>query len=290
MNPRALFALCLTLAASAAHAEPTILSGFSHPESVLLTTSGVYVSNIGAELAPLAHDGDGFISLLDGQGQLLERQAFTGLDAPKGMAVLNGVLYVADIDRVIGFDIKTHERVFAATLPGGAPSLLNDIAVMQGQLLVSDTLRGQIDQLDPGTGTFQVVAEGIPGANGLIWDAARGAAVSVALGADFSGGNVFIWSPQGGLTRVDGAPFGILDGVAALPNGTVIISDWKSLSPVPGSLMVVDPVSGAHSAVDLAVEIHGPADFARDGKTGKLWIPGTLDGTVTVVDGPMPQP
>jgi hypothetical protein len=36
------------------------------------------------------------------------------LNAPKGLAVVCDRLYVADIDRVVGFDIETRKSVFEA--------------------------------------------------------------------------------------------------------------------------------------------------------------------------------
>ena len=66
------------------------------------------------------------------------------LNAPKGLAIVAGKLYVADIDRIIGFDLETHARAFEAVLPGDGPALLNDIAVENHQqLIVTDTLRSK---------------------------------------------------------------------------------------------------------------------------------------------------
>ena len=42
---------------------------------------------------------------------MLEREWATGLDAPKGMALANGQLYVADIDRLVEIDPATGKIV-----------------------------------------------------------------------------------------------------------------------------------------------------------------------------------
>ena len=111
-----LLALAVTLARPAAHAasEPRVVTGFAHPESVLIDGDRRFVSNIGEKLDPLGHDGDGFLSELAADGRIVALHALPidgdRLDAPKGMAMLAGKLYVADIDRVVGFDLSTRDR------------------------------------------------------------------------------------------------------------------------------------------------------------------------------------
>lgn len=287
--PLAILAACL---ASPGLAEttpaPVTISGFSHPESVLIAPSLRYVSNIGADLAPLAKDGDGFISILDADGAIIELRGFTGMDAPKGMALVRGVLYVADIDRVIGFDPETRDQVFSANMDCPQPCLLNDIVATGDKLLVSDTVRGQLYELDPASGSFTLLAEGIPGANGLAWDEARDEAVIVALGSDFGGGHVFTWSAAEGLAQIPDSPFGVFDGLALLPDGDLLVSDWVSLTPRPGAMLRINPNTGAASEVALPMPIRGPADFAFDAAGNRLWIPATLDGAVNIVATPGP--
>lgn len=279
-------ALVLACLASAAAAEPVVIPGFSNPESVLITPTRRYVSNIGAALDPLGHDGDGFISVLDDRGTVLDLRAFTGLDAPKGMAMLDGRLYVADIDRVVGFDPETRQPVFEAHVPAGAPGLLNDIAVMGDRLLVTDTLRSTLSELDPRTGDFTVRARDISGANGIVWDADREEAIIVALGADFRGGELFTWSPARGLQKVPHSPHGLFDGVARVPDGRILVSDWLSLTPTPGAFGIVDPAAGDRETLSLGMPIRGPADFAVDPAGNALWIPATVDGAVVVLPDP----
>ncbi|HUN12500.1 MAG TPA: hypothetical protein PLE50_09580, partial [Rhabdaerophilum sp.] len=111
-----------------------VVSGFKNPESVLIDGARRFVSNIGEKLDPVGHDGDGFISELDAEGRIVALHAMpidgAKLDAPKGMAMLGGRLYVADINRVVGFDPATRKQVFEARVPGDSPSLLNDIDVV----------------------------------------------------------------------------------------------------------------------------------------------------------------
>ena len=143
---------------------PVNISGFAHPESVLIAPSLRYVSNIEADLAPLAKDGDGFISILDADGAIIDLRGLTGLDAPKGMALVGGRLYAADIDRVVGFDPETRDQVFSASIDCPQPCLLNDIVAAGDRLLVSDTLRGQALQMGEHRGHGRTRGCGCPAA------------------------------------------------------------------------------------------------------------------------------
>ncbi len=71
---------------------------FQVPESVLYyhNSDVLFVSNIVGN--PSGEDGRGFISKLSTQGKIINLKWITGLNAPKGMAVFNDKLYVADIN------------------------------------------------------------------------------------------------------------------------------------------------------------------------------------------------
>jgi sugar lactone lactonase YvrE len=198
--------------------------------------------------------------------------------------VVEDRLYVADIDRVVGFDIETREPVFEATWEPGAPTLLNDLAVLDDHtLLVSDTLAGTLLALDLETSEFAAFASDVPGANGIAIDARRHHAWIVGVGADFAGGGLFaidLDQPELGAHRVDG-PFGILDGIAVLPNGNLVISDWVSLERAPGRLTVVTPDGEQVRSIELD-DLHGPADFYFDRRRQALWIPAMTDNCVRV--------
>jgi hypothetical protein len=285
------FASSLALSA-AARAEPArLVTGFSNPESVLLLGARRFVSNIGAKLDPLTKDGDGFISELDADGRVLALKAFPGegetLDAPKGMAVIGSTLYVADVDRVVGFDIASRRKVFEALAKDDTPILLNDLAAQGETLLVTDTLRGLLLRLDPKTGAFSTLAANLPGANGVVWDAPRKRILVAALGAKFDGGYVYEADEAGAARRLPDVPLGIYDGLAVLPDGRALVSDWVALSPpTPGALRWFDPKGGAPRPLDLGRSLVGPADFALDADKGELWLPLIPEGAILVAPVP----
>jgi sugar lactone lactonase YvrE len=293
--PAALLATCLlgVLAAStpslggSGAAGITVVNGLSNPESVYIHGARRFVSNIGLKLDPIAKDGDGFISELSADGKVLTLHAFPPqgetLDAPKGMAVAGNTLYVSDIDRVAGFDLDSGQRVFEASLPAGAPALANDLAQLDDtSLLLSDTFRGLVYKLDLETGQFSEFATGIPGANGIL--TSEDGIFVAGLGEGFTGGDVFTLDGQGTPHRLSTSPHGILDGIAELPDGSKIVSDWVDVkAPVKGAFWRFSADGTSPRKIDFGMDIHGPADFAFDPASQSLWIPATLDNKVIIV-------
>src|SRR3546814_366768 len=99
------------------------------------------------------------------------------MDAPKGMGLLDGKLYVADIDRVHVIDTETGKITNSHTVEGA--KFLNDIAVGDGKVYVSDSGGGAVHVIEDGKIT--VLLSNLQGPNGLfaengdlvmaLWDA-----------------------------------------------------------------------------------------------------------------------
>ncbi|HEY8917380.1 MAG TPA: hypothetical protein VIM87_13100, partial [Chitinophaga sp.] len=71
-------------------------TGLAHPESLHADGHFLYATNIGKAMEPTAKDGDGFISKLSLDGKMITPSITTEkLNAPKGTAIIKGVLYVA---------------------------------------------------------------------------------------------------------------------------------------------------------------------------------------------------
>jgi DNA-binding beta-propeller fold protein YncE len=266
------------------------ITGFSAPESVMLHSSGVYVSNIGAKLDPTGKDGDGFISKLNAQGKILELKYLpkTGvLNAPKGMAIIGSVLYVADVDRVVGFDLASRATVFEVTVSG--TSFLNDCTVKDAHtLLVSSTDSNRIVEVDVTAKTVtEVSVQGtLTGPNGLWFDAATQNLYVVGMGTNNQ--------PNGEVGVINFADKlrytalsdkrGMLDGLARLNDGTLLFSNWVEFGP-KGVLYQLDAKTKALTTLNLPL-LAGPADFAYDAAANTLWIPELLANKIQVVTLP----
>ena len=132
-------AAALTAAASAgasgAPRELWSLDGFMNPESVYADGGSYYVSNVNG--GPLDKDGNGFISKVSGDGKMTTLKWIEGMNAPKGMVMNGGKLYVSDIDDLIEIDAAAGK--ITATYPAEGAVFLNDTAVDEaGNVYVSD--------------------------------------------------------------------------------------------------------------------------------------------------------
>ncbi|MBI3277958.1 MAG: hypothetical protein HYZ66_09420, partial [Chlamydiae bacterium] len=113
-------------------AEKKVIEGFDSPESIASDGKYVYVSNMGKELKATAKDGDGYVSRLSLAGEVLDKQFLPEkgmLNSPKGIAIVGHVLYVADVDHLIGFDLKTRQQVMDIDFSSEKTLFLNDVAV-----------------------------------------------------------------------------------------------------------------------------------------------------------------
>lgn len=280
---KTLVSIALAAAAFGAQVE---VDGFHYPESVLVDGAKVVVSNVGKEPKPTDKDGDGYISLLNKKGEIVNKNFITGLNAPKGMAFVRsgfgGTLYVADVDEIKGFSANGKKQTFSLVIEGA--NFLNDIAVKdKNTLFVSGSDSGKIYEVDIKAKKYKVAAELI-GANGLIYEEGKIYAVQLGTSAQnlFGGGGklVEIDPASGSVTELAKAE-GILDGIQKVGD-TIYFSDWVKFDKA-GVVRTYNVKTKAEG--ELAIDkIGGPADFWIDAKTNKMWIPKMLEGKVITVD------
>lgn len=195
-------------------------------EAVLTTCESVlhdeakdvlYVSNING--APDAKDGNGFISKVSLEGQVTELSWVKGLDAPKGMGLDDGKLYVTDIDRVHEIDTETGK--IARTYPVDGAKFLNDITVDNGKVYVSDSRGGSIYVIEDGkVSTF---LSDLQGPNGLYADNGN---LLVALW-DAKTLNTLDPSSKEITKRTDGIENP--DGIEAIGSSEYLVSSWNGI-------------------------------------------------------------
>src|SRR5436190_9385058 len=97
------------------------------PESVLFDEAGkvLYVSNIDGQ--PWEKDGKGSIGKVGLDGKIISVDWVSGLNAPKGLGMYKGKLYVADITDVAVIDIR--KGAIEKLIPIEGAENLNDISV-----------------------------------------------------------------------------------------------------------------------------------------------------------------
>ena len=129
------------------------------PESVIYDTDRdvIYVSSINGDSSE--KDGNGFITVLNPDGSLKNLEWIKKLNAPKGLAIHKGKLYVADIDQLVEIDIEKGKILKKYDAPGAV--FLNDVTVCSnGMVFVSDTRTAKFHALH--NSEFKVWYEGKP--------------------------------------------------------------------------------------------------------------------------------
>ena len=251
------------------------------PESVLYDEAGdrYLVSNIQGK--PLDADGNGFISELSPDGKVtklkwIEGSAKVKLDAPKGMALVKGTLYVADIDTVRMFEAKSGAPKGGVKIEGA--TFLNDVAAApDGRVFVSDSgLKAGAADFEPtGTDAVYVIEKGKAKAlakatdlnrpNGLLFTD-KGLLVNT-----FGAAEIFRLDDKGQKQDVTKAPNGGLDGLIAAGD-SLLVSSWGASAIYRGKL------GGTFEPVLQSLK--APADIGWDNKRSRVLVPRFLEGVV----------
>jgi sugar lactone lactonase YvrE len=251
--------------------------GFETPEAIIHDeVADVYlVSNING--SPFEADDNGFISRVAPDGQVVELKWIDGerenvaLDAPKGMALTEDTLYVADITRLRAFDRETGKPKFAVSVPGS--TFLNGVAVDgEGGVYVSDTGAepGPSGLSPSGTDAVYYLAGArevvtvvrdpmLDGPNGLA-PADEGVWV-----ATFRDARIYRVTRDGRRHDTMRLPGGQLDGLVRLPDGSLLVSSWAAQAVYHGA-----PTT-AFTAVVKGVE--APASIGYDTVRQRVLVP-----------------
>lgn len=308
--------------APAAPKPAVVWNDMQTPESVLYDEANdrYFVSNINGK--PLDVDNNGFISELSPDGKITKLKFIEGgseakpaagskakpqkivLNAPKGTAIVKGVLYVADIDTVRLFDAKTGDPKGTIAINGA--TFLNDIAATQdGRIFVSDSgmKQGEKDFEPAGTDAVYVIKPGATKAelvikgdlnrpNGLLWYKdglyvnTFGSAEMFRVAPEYV---TKLWEPlsKGGKgdaskmpavkSEVTKIPAAALDGFA-IAGDKILVSSWAAKTVFRG-------VPGG--AFEAAVEnVNAPADITYDTKRKRVLVPRFMDNKVEAYDLP----
>ena len=177
----------------------------------------LYVSNINGK--PDGKDGNGFISKVSLDGEVTAASWAKGMDAPKGMGLLDGKLYVSDINRVHEIDTETGKITKTHTIQGA--NFLNDIAVANDKVYVSDSRGGAIHVIEDGKVT--PFLSNLQGPNGLFADNGN----LVVAFWDAKTLNTIDISSKEITPRTEGLENP--DGIEALDNNEYLVSSWNGL-------------------------------------------------------------
>jgi len=111
---------------------------FKVPESVLYNPEDkfIYVANINGEADSV--DGNGFISRLNLDGSVAQLEWIKGLDAPKGMGIYKGKMYVTDIHKLVVIDLASAK--IEKSIMVDSSEFLNDVTIdAKGDVYFTDS-------------------------------------------------------------------------------------------------------------------------------------------------------
>jgi hypothetical protein len=260
--------------------------GIATPESVFYDAEAdrYLVSNING--SPLDADNNGYIAALSPDGGPVNKFIAGGtgkvtLNAPKGMTVSQGVLYVTDITVVRKFDLKTGAP--KGDIPIAGSMFLNDLTTApDGRIFVSDSgLKMGEKGLEPtgGDGVYVIDAKGkvkpvakykeLGAPNGLL------ATNSGLYVVTFASGELYKLGDNGTRQDVMALPSGGLDGIVAVGE-SLLISSWQ------GSAVLRGPSKGPFEPVLSGLK--GPADIGFDTKRQRVLVPRFMDNAVEVYE------
>jgi hypothetical protein len=258
----------------------TVTEGISTPESVYVDvdSGSIFVSQVIG--VPTEADGMGRIVRLGMDGAVVDTDWVTGLDAPKGLRSYAGVLWTADIDKVIGFDIATGDEVARVLIDGA--QFLNDVAVGgDGTVYVSDMMANRIYSVQDGTATVFAEGEQLEWPNGLLVEGGR-----LVVGGWGEPAADFTTEVPGRLFALDletkekslitAEPFANIDGVESDGTGGYIITDF-----IAGKVL---HVSGEGSVSDVNQFASGTADHAFLAESGVVILPHMNENRVAAYD------
>lgn len=255
--------------------------GLRFCEGTVAYRNMLLVSNFGTEiLNPLNTEGKGYIAAISGDEvlQIISPQG-GWLSAPKGMAVVNHHLFVADVGKVVVFNLKKPKERPQIVKLGDEDLFANDVVAMGSLVLVSVTNTGRIYAIDAteldALGAASIVGR-VPGANGMALGNGFLYVASYNPEEKSQAENVIYVCPVGSGSLafrplIKGLAPGQYDGVALSDNGEKLyFTNWKGAKGGVVSSYKLDGSEPVRS-IDFGVEFQGPADISIVGN--HLYIP-----------------
>ena len=253
-----------------------------NPESVVRYKDYYLVSNLGIALDPDTPDGDGSISVVNLDGTGLIQDFITGLDSPKGLVIINDLLYVCDLTQLKVFNIETQEMVQSFSFQDEGVTLLNDITNLDSDgetIYVTATRTSKIFKLNISTGVKEELVVGgvtLQQTNGITLDTAKNLLYMVEFGQS-SGNNARIvkidLNDNSGQLLGGGTTGLLYDGVA-LVGDTLYVSDWSH------RLFSLDLTAPNSTPTLLQSSLSGPADILYDSELNRIVIPRVTAHTI----------
>jgi sugar lactone lactonase YvrE len=256
--------------------------GFRFSESISYDADRDLYVAINAGMPQDVVPNDGYVALVnpDGTAHTLKwigvnRNGLT-LNHPLGSDIINGLLYVVDIDTVRWFDMKTGEP--RGSIPVQGVTRMNDLEVAPDGTIYAtqtgtmDSASWRVYKITP-KGEASILISGAPLnlPNGIGLDA-KGNVVVVNIGSN----DVLTFSPDGKLLATEQAVDAGNDGLVIVPDGTKYVSSVRQGT--------VSRIRAGQKAEIIASGIPSAASMTYDSKRNRLVIPMNDWNAITIVE------
>ena len=234
---------------------------FCEPETVLPLPDGtLLISNV----CDFRVQGNGFLTLMNSDGRVIDWRIVDELDAPLGMAVRDHVVYVVDTNRVRTFSWPGFEPGETVEL---STAVANDIAVgPDGTMYITDTAMDEVRVVTPGQTVSHLIGEGLfDGANGI-----------ELRGSELYVGGKQLWKVDLQTNEVTLYPDWLtdIDGIEFEADGTLQVT-------LVGGPLVRIPMQGEPQV--LGGDGVSSANHGYDPKSGLALIPTGFDNTIIAI-------
>jgi hypothetical protein len=273
-------------APAAAAAKPvtagwTTTEGIRTPESTYYDTASGFIFSSQIDGAPDAKDGNGRIVKLNGDGSVVNANFVTGLNAPKGLRVCDGTLWVADLGEVVAVDVATGTVRTRVSIPDSM--FLNDVACTGSTAYVSDMMANKIYAVSNGAATVAAEGAELEFPNGLLVDGERlivggwgGSPPKADFTTDVKGRLFFYDLKTKTKTLITRNPTANFDGVESDGKGGYVATDW-----VAGKLL---HISATGEVKELRQFKPGAADIDFVAASNIVLVPHMNDNQVAAYD------
>lgn len=220
-------------------------SGLRTPESVLYDPSEkmLYISNINEK--PWEKDENGYVTRHKADGGILNYNWVEDMSAPKGMGLVQGKLFVTNIDEVVEIDVTSSKITHRYKHPKSVN--LNDIAIgADGRIFISDSKGAYLFEIFNGVMDILYQSDEGP-TNGIFYETGRLLCGQENRLASFD------LTTKTMTTLIDST--GPIDGLEGVGDSTYLISDWEGrihlLQEGQSKLLLIDTTPLETNAADI---------------------------------------
>ncbi len=215
-------------------------------------------------------EGDGFLSKISADGDLLARRWVSGLERPTGLALHNGMLYAVTRTGVAEIDPAT--GMIARRIEADNPRFLNDITFDDtGIGYVTDSRASCIFRMTEETLSCWRSGDGIANPNGLYY---RDGELYFGNSGDATIRAIRIEDERmRTVAQLD--PGSILDGLTGMSGGRLLVSAHE------GRVFEILPEGEVHPLLDRRTTRRFCADFAWVPELRLLVIPSLRENSIT---------